>query len=284
MRLINIHTGQMKTFLGSDRPPYAILSHCWGTEEVSFNACTAALNNGGQLPNNKVTQFCAYLRSGSSQSTIPKAITWAWIDTCCIDKESSSELSEAINSMYNWYQDSWESIAYVQDVTAAPCAEGCRSRCQECIATLRQFEESRWFTRGWTLQELIAPQKLIFVNNNWQNFGSGATIVPRIELPMSQIIERVIRVPLILLEDPDQLVDYSMAQRMSWAATRDTTRSEDQAYCLIGLLGVNMSLLYGEGGQAWIRLQHEIARTWNDESIFAWDLDDIDEQPLLTSI
>ena len=183
---------------------------------------------------------------------------WIWIDTCCINKDSSTEVSEAINSMYQWYRNAELCLAYLRDVSSKP--EGSTGPTYE--AFLFEFRDSEWFTRGWTLQELLAPPEVVFVSNQWQPIGTRngyATLI-------SDITN--IHCDAILHQSSPK--KWSIASRMSWASRRRTTRVEDEAYCLLGLFEINMPLLYGEGRRAFKRLQEEIIRTEDDESIFAW--------------
>lgn len=182
---------------------------------------------------------------------------YVWIDTCCIDKTSSAELSEAINSMFAWYQEAKVCYAYLFDVPDRP------------------LKASRWFTRGWTLQELIAPREVIFYDGNWRNLGDRTSLGPR--------ISQCTRIPESILSGEKDLDTFSTAQRMSWAAERQTTRVEDRAYCLMGLFGVNMPLIYGEREAAFIRLQEEILRISEDHSLFAWKSSDTRAGLLATS-
>ena len=169
-----------------------------------------------------------------------------WIDTCCIDKTSSADLSEAIDSMYGWYEKAQVCYVYMADVLAS----------NEYLP----FRESRWFSRGWTLQELLAPWTVVFYDRNWNDIGTKWGLIDEISLRTGITHQ--------------QMIDHTrvnIAAKMSWAATRRTTRLEDTAYCLMGLFDINMPLLYGEGSKAFIRLQHEIMLMHEgDESIFAW--------------
>jgi hypothetical protein len=176
---------------------------------------------------------------------------YVWIDTCCIDKERSAELSEAINSMYRWYKEAQVCIAYLADV---PSEDSPRS-------LYSALAMSRWFTRGWTLQELIAPPTVKFYGRDWREIGT--------KWSLQKIISEVTGIPVEVLTTGD-LRDISVAQRMSWASRRETTRHEDLAYCLMGLFDVNMPILYGEGERAFTRLQEEIINISNDHSLFAW--------------
>ncbi|KAK2776372.1 het domain-containing protein [Colletotrichum kahawae] len=194
---------------------------------------------------------------------------YIWIDTCCIDKSSSAELSEAINSMYQWYQGAGICYAFLSDVSTSNTG---RAR-QE--ATIRS---SRWFTRGWTLQELIAPRKMEFYSAEWDFLGrkAGSRINSfSSNLVGSRILGEITGIDERVLDGSLGPQDLSVATRMSWAALRQTTRVEDLAYCLLGLFSVNMPLLYGEGARAFVRLQEAIMREIDDQSIFAWTKNDL---------
>lgn len=174
---------------------------------------------------------------------------WAWIDSCCIDKTSSAELSEAINSMFLWYRESQVCYAYLSDV---PSIEG-----RDEHTTKLNLGQSKWFTRGWTLQELLAPEYVIFYDENWTEIGTKASL--------SDIIEKRTGI-----KDLTSWEEACVAQKMSWAAYRETTRAEDLAYSLLGIFRVYMPPLYGEGDNAFQRLQLEIINKSDDESLFAW--------------
>jgi hypothetical protein len=248
MRLLNTDTLEFTEFFKP--PPYAILSHRWGAEEVSFND-----NESGRsretLGYQKILSCCHFARQRSHE--------WVWIDTCCIDKRSSAELSEAINSMWEWYSKAQECYAHLSDVTSLG---------QDKPLHTDSGTPSAWFTRGWTLQELLAPQKVIFCNSDWQVIGQRADPALLAE------ITKITSIPSRCLQSHFSLSNASVAQKFSWASKRITTRTEDTAYCLLGLVGVNMPLLYGEGDKAFLRLQQEIIRQSDDESIFAWYIPD----------
>ncbi|TBU53257.1 hypothetical protein BD310DRAFT_164073 [Dichomitus squalens] len=175
-----------------------------------------------------------------------------WIDSSCIDKTSSSELQEAINSMYPWYGSAHTCYAFLSDVPSSTHVKVKGSA----------FRESRWFKRGWTLQELIAPPWIVFLSSEWKVLGTKDGLV--------DVIHEITLISRRILRHEDSLDTASIAQRMSWAAGRQTTRVEDQAYSLQGLLGINMHTLYGEGEQAFRRLQEEILTRYPDQSILAW--------------
>ena len=182
---------------------------------------------------------------------------WVWVDTCCIDKRSSAELSEVINSMYRWYENSSVCYAYLHDVP------GTSFPTQSDKVKYPNFNGwPEWFSRGWTLQEMIAPRNLQFFNKDWNPIGDKAKL--------ARILENITQVSQYILTRGLSGHRPCVAQIMSWAADRTTTRVEDRAYSLMGLLDVNMPMLYGEGQKAFHRLQLEIIRTSNDQSIFAW--------------
>jgi hypothetical protein len=242
MWLINTESIELEFFSDPNIPPYAILSHTWGDQECSFQEFTHGLakEKSGYI---KVIHAIELAKSERQK--------YIWIDTCTIDKTSSSELSEAINSMYNWYSNSSVCYVYLADVS---------SQSSDAIDALRN---SRWFTRGWTLQELIAPKNLKFYSMEW-NFLYHMEAI-------RYYIHQITRIPMELLwSQKPPLYSYSVAQRMSWASMRQTTRVEDMAYCLMGIFNTNMPLLYGEGNKAFMRLQEEILKGSSDETIFAW--------------
>nr|VWO95729.1 Alcohol dehydrogenase 1 [Ganoderma boninense] len=178
---------------------------------------------------------------------------WIWNDTCCIDKTSSTELSEAINSMFLWYSLAEVCFAYLGDVDS-----GCQLDAPDSA-----FRTARWHTRGWTLQELIAPFFVIFVSRDCKTIGNKRELAP--------LLEEITGVRQQVLTGEMHYSVASIAERMSWASERSTTRVEDEAYCLMGLFNVHMPTIYGEGRQAFQRLQQEIMKQSIDTSLFAWD-------------
>jgi hypothetical protein len=201
------------------------------------------------------------------------------VDPVCIDKDSSAELSEAINSMYTWYQKARICYAYLSDVQA-DCskdlnlvAEELAQPDHEYSTQTTQFASSRWFSRGWTLQELLAPEILHFYSDSWTLLGTRESL--------HRLVSVITGIDTAILLNPVHIHDpfVSVAKKMSWAAHRNTTRLEDRAYSLLGIFNVNMPLLYGEGRKAFTRLQEEILRTSDDESIFAWDYNWMASEP-----
>ncbi|PVH85906.1 HET-domain-containing protein, partial [Cadophora sp. DSE1049] len=245
MWLINTTTLQLEMFTGSRNiPPYAILSHTWGKDkdEVTFKEMVPGVESSQTAEKDgfkKIKMTCSLART-------QHILDYAWVDTCCIDKSSSAELSEAINSMFKWYQQADVCFAFLEDL----------EHDSENLAACR------WFSRAWTLQELIAPERMQFFDQTWANRGDKHTLCSEIA-PISGISKGVLTGRLSLVEVP-------IAIRMSWASLRQATREEDLTYCLLGIFDVNMPMLYGEGAKAFVRLQLEIIKESADMSIFAW--------------
>lgn len=254
MRLLDTSSLQFKEFTTVPDRRYAILSHRWGKDEVTFKEFRKGTNEVKRRTGyRKITEFCSFARK--------RGFRWAWIDTCCIDKRSSAELSEAINSMFMWYRMSGECHVLLSDYRDS-------------------FRDCAWFSRGWTLQELLAPEAAVFCTAKWEIIGHkhkhrlclcksresrgpyGSDLVPS--------LARHTGISEKYLSRKASRFDASIAERMSWASRRKTTREEDQAYCLLGLFDINMPLLYGEGAGAFQRLQREILQISDDTSIFCF--------------
>ena len=199
----------------------------------------------------------------------------AFHNTCCIDKRSSAELSEAINSMFKWYRRSALCYVHLVDVEFSDPELSLKRQSEETFwhasdgwASLRdRFNKSSWFERGWTLQELIAPKHIVFYDSHWNEIG-----------PLRNIRKDVAKVTGIeesyLHHRFGSIRWPSVSTRMSWVSRRHTSREEDLSYCLLGIFDINMPLLYGEGAEkAFIRLQTEIMKNSDDESLFAWTSD-----------
>jgi len=235
---------------------YAILSHRWTKQEVDYNE-VVELAKMDKEERTEIRQRDGYRKILQSCEQAKKdGYKWLWVDTCCIDKRSSAELSEAINSMYRWYENSRICYAYLHDLHGP----------FPIVMDDGRYPKSKgwpeWFSRGWTLQEMIAPNNVQFFNRDWHPIGDKRSLSP--------ILEEITRVPQHILKEGLSSNRPCVAQIMSWAANRTTTRVEDRAYSLMGLLDVNMPMLYGEGKKAFQRLQLEIIRTLNDHSVFAW--------------
>ncbi|KAI1451222.1 HET-domain-containing protein [Annulohypoxylon moriforme] len=252
MRLINTENYQLEEFFGDQIPPYAILSHTWEKGEVTFqdwqNIDSKSIRKKPGFK--KITETC--------RQAVKDGFDWLWVDTNCIDKTSSAELTEAINSMFVWYQEAQICYAYLQDVPSTGLHKG---------EIMSSFKKSRWFGRGWTLQELLAPKEVVFYTRDWMRIGSKAG-------SLTSKIAEITGIDETYLEGSTALSASSVAKRLSWMATRKTTRVEDIAYALLGIFDINMPLLYGEGMKAFTRLQHEIIKSSSDHTIFCWTWDD----------
>lgn len=238
MQLVNTLSLDLQDFALQEIPPYAILSHTWSEDEVTFqDMASESPNRTLKKGYVKILETCRLARESN--------IKYAWVDTCCIDKSSSAELTESINSMFGYYQRAKICFAHLEDLPLGSMDIG----------------SCRWFTRGWTLQELLAPTEIEFFNKAWKPVGSKSSLI--------EAIHQATRIPGSALTQEYELQTFCVAERMSWAAKRKTTRSEDIAYSLLGIFDVNMPLIYGEGEKAFLRLQEEILKRKNDLTVLA---------------
>ncbi|KAI0437127.1 HET-domain-containing protein [Xylaria telfairii] len=264
MRLINTRSLDLEEFVGREIPGYAILSHTWQDEEVTFKVWQK--NRGSAVKTtgyNKIVAACHQAREDN--------LDYLWVDTNCIDKRSSAELSEAINSMYAWYRNSKRCYVYLADFIRSECSH-LKATPDHTISPspfvgMEQLHRSKWFTRGWTLQELLAPETVIFFDRNWQQIGNKRTPAFR-----KKICE-ITGIDNEYLSEPCRIPAACVSEKMSWLSLRTTTRVEDLAYCMLGIFEINMPLLYGEGDRAFLRLQEEIIRISNDQTIFCWHME-----------
>ncbi|KAJ8127443.1 hypothetical protein O1611_g6192 [Lasiodiplodia mahajangana] len=260
MRLLNTDSLVVQDFSGLKIPPYSILSHTWGKDECLFQDLREATEP-------KKAGFTKIKRA--AQKARDDGFNYIWVDNCCIDKSSSVELSEAINSMYQWYKAAQVCYAYLVDIPTSSSVvhrQVDRSTVEEPLAfdTHGLFRKSRWFTRGWTLQELIAPSMVEFYASDWTEIGTKSSLRHEISTITSIEVE--------ILHGRKHPSECNVAERMSWAAHRETSRIEDEAYCMMGLFNVHMPLIYGEGQKAFLRLQEEIMKTTEDYSLFTWGM------------
>lgn len=340
MRLLRTHGSQKEDWLPvlceSRGQIYAILSHCWlpnPNHEVLFRDIEtiddrdeqADASNTEDLDDIDLIRNPAYIGRppfrkpgyhklrGAAQTAHRHGYRFLWVDTCCIDKSSSAELTEAINSMWQYYSQAAHCYAYLEDVVAEKLDQTpARARAympdparaqvltqshpfavfmkdgwwnlqpfppadrERLISIEAQFRTSRWFKRGWTLQELLAPSLVKFYDRSWTPLCDKDVQWP--------LIADITGISKDVLLEPANLANSCIAQKMSWASKRSTTRPEDAAYCLLGLFDVAMPMLYGEGKKAFLRLQHEIIKQSDDRTIFAWrDMDNITSSGILAS-
>ena len=216
----------LKDFKKDEIPPYAVLSHTWGSEEVSYKELVG--KSGREKAGIQKILFC-------KEQAARDGLQYFWVDTCCIDKRNPSEVSKAINTMFRWYRDATKCYVHLSDVSASK---------DSMINSLSspvwepEFRKSRWFTRGWTLQELLAPTSVEFFSVQGQRLGDKKSL--------EQQIHEITGIPVAALHN-HPLDEFSILERMTWASKRQTTEEEDEAYCLLGMFGVTMPLVYGEG-------------------------------------
>jgi Heterokaryon incompatibility protein (HET) len=236
MRLLNVHTKTLQEFRREAIPNYLILSHTWAFDphdEVLFQDIITKKYQKKGAWNTKLNGFCEEAKTRGYQ--------WVWIDTCCIDKASSAELQEAINSMYQWYHRADMCLVHLTDVMIP-----LNPKILE-----RTLGRPKWFSRGWTLQELVASRNVEFFDSSWRRIGARSEL--------SLWIYRLTGIPHSVSKGYEDPRSYSLADRVAWAEGRETTRSEDLAYSLLGLLDISMPIIYGEGKvRAFRRLLREI--------------------------
>jgi hypothetical protein len=241
MRLLRLNNGDLSLTkdLITDIPLYAILSHTWGDdeEEVTFKDLTEG--SGKTKSGYRKIQFCGEQAASDS-------LEHFWVDTCCIDKSNNAELSEAIISMFRWYRNATKCYVYLADVSISS-----QDLTNQSFQSWEQaFRKSRWFTRGWTLQELIAPPLVEFFSVECKLLGDKKSLERQVHEVTGIAIQALQGSPLSR---------FSVTERRSWAKSRETKREEDKAYSLLGIFNVNMPPLYGEGiDSAFRRLQEEI--------------------------
>ncbi|KAH8886093.1 hypothetical protein GQ53DRAFT_785224 [Thozetella sp. PMI_491] len=228
--------------LAVDPVPYAVLSHCYEPGDILFvdlNSISAASSGKGIA---KLRDACRVAKSWG--------LDWLWVDTVCTDRRSSAEQSEAVLASFRWLRDCQVCIVYLGDVSQAK---------EDVHGQLRL---SRWMQRCWTLQELIAPQNVQFYDQQWTLIGTKKSLLP--------LLSEITSIDIAILEDAGSLPDFSVGQKMSWAACRKASTIEDQAYSLLGIFDVSMPVLYGEGPKAFIRLEEEIMKDTDDLTLLAW--------------
>ncbi|KAL1871127.1 hypothetical protein Daus18300_004872 [Diaporthe australafricana] len=262
---------------------YAILSHRWVGPEITFDEIARhapSLREAGEKHRMKSPQLdkirgaCAVARG--------QGLRWMWIDSCCINKSSATEEAESINSMFKWYHGARVCVTYLSDVRSGVSPDppeyqavepsgGAKKDMPPAEKTSdRVFQRadrdapSEWFSRGWTLQELLAPHDMDFYDMDWKYLGTKASLAPQ--------IQQVTGIDAEYLTGARDFRKACIATKMSWMAGRTTTRAEDIAYSMFGLFNIVASPQYGEGPRAFMRLQHALLFLKADESIFAWKM------------
>jgi len=259
MRLLNTTTYELCDNPQADGKyaEYAILSHRWRNQEITYATLDSRALHNGTLENasaRKVVAACARARQ--------QGLDWIWIDSVCINKGDSAELSEALNTMLKWYRQAKVCYTYLDDVVARATKPD-RNTFKSCLPErVARGADSEWFERGWTLQELVTPRHLEFLDREGQFIGT--------KHDLAGIVSVITGIDAVYLIGKAQVRDTSVATRMSWQSARITTRVQDLAYSMLGLFGVFLNPTYSEGMNAFRRLQYAIIEQSDDESIFAW--------------
>lgn len=242
---------------------YAILSHRWVGQEITFNQIKAHVAELKSRKPQATLQLEKIRRSCETAQSL--GFDWIWIDTCCINKTSATELTESLNSMFSWYREAKLCITYLNDVKR-PESSAKSDYSDQGIPTHFKKENSRepsvWFSRGWTLQELLAPREMRFYDMNWSDLGTKAELVNE--------LKEVTGIEARYLRGGNTFRSACIATKISWMAERTTERVEDMAYSMLGIFGIYMAPQYGERELAFVRLQQELLSKSTDESLFAW--------------
>ncbi|CAJ0554667.1 Ff.00g131800.m01.CDS01 [Fusarium sp. VM40] len=247
-RFINVETIQLHTFSAGDvrlgaRFEYATLSHTWGQHEATYQEWDDAQTRQSDGIK-KIRDACKVVKESLG-------LQWLWIDTCCINKADEDEVYQAVNKTFSLYQGSTVCLAYLSDVPTANTDNN------ELLSS--QVRNSRWFTRGWTLPELLAPKQLIFYAADW-------TVLGQRDDSLAELISEVTNIDQAYLSGRRDVQQASVSKRMSWMSNRRTTRAEDMVYCMLGILDIEMDIHYGEGkGEAMGRLIEEIEQKARDK-------------------
>jgi hypothetical protein len=246
MRLLEVRadsTFSLVNFVGCRIPCYAILSHTWEPNNQEVTLQDFVNGNEKTKAGYKKIRFCG-------EQAQRDGLQYFWVDSCCIDQSSSADLSKAINSMYHWYRNAARCYVYLSDISAR------KDNSSSQLSWESLFTQSRWFTRGWTLQELLAPLSVDFFSQEGIWLGDRKSLEPQVHQATGITIQAL---------QGNTLSHFSVEDRMGWATKRKTTVEEDQAYCLIGLLDISLPIIYGEGKtRAFRRLKEEVDKISND--------------------
>jgi hypothetical protein len=227
----------------NDIPVYAILSHTWGADDQEVTFKDMIDGSGKSKAGYQKIRFCG-------DQVVRDGLRYFWIDTCCIDKSNHSELTEAINSMFCWYHGAARCYVYLSYVSIH---DSHGDTMTSAFLDESAFSKSRWFSRGWTLQELIAPLWVIFFSREGIRLGD--------KVSLEEQINKITGIPIDALQG-SPLSYFSIDDRISWTKYRETTREEDKAYSLMGIFNIHMPLIYGEGRKgAFVRLHDEIEKS-----------------------
>lgn len=245
-------------------PAYAILSHTWGDDddEVTYDDMihgTAESKAGGY----RKIRFCG-------EQAARDGLRYFWVDTCCINKADAIEVQKSINSMYRWYKDAAKCYVYLSDVSMSDERASSASE----IDFESALRSAKWFTRGWTLQELLAPSSVEFFSTDHARVGDKHSL--------ERLIHQRTGVPVEALRGYDQ-TRFSVDERISWAEKRETKHEEDLAYSLLGIFGIFLPLIYGEGkDNAFRRLRKEVSQSIHSQEFRSLSISGTRDQPSFT--
>ncbi|KAL2106812.1 hypothetical protein VUR80DRAFT_6186 [Thermomyces stellatus] len=247
MRLLHTRTLNLEQFYDlQTRPHYVVLSHTWEPGHLNYADLTDRRERALSGPGSALVHHACDV-------ALKLGYEYIWIECICVDGSSTAEVSEAVNSAFRWFQKAAVCLVYLADLPAgSPNDDTSWRRCE-------------WWTRAWTLPELLAPSTVHFYDKDW-NFRGTKT-----SPPLLGIIARITTVSEDVLRDGSLIPGVSVAKRMSWASTRKARRVEDRAYSLLGIFGVHMQAIYGEGAESFKRLQDEILKDTRDVSLLAWE-------------
>ncbi|KAJ1323666.1 HET domain-containing protein [Microdochium nivale] len=193
-------------------PPYAILSHTWDHgHEVTYDDMLAG--TGHSKRGWRKIRFC-------ERQAPQDSLSHFWVDSCCIDKANHGEMHGALGAMFAWYRDAHVCYVYLTDVKTTAESDLLRSR---------------WWTRGWTLQELLAPRDVRFFARGGQYLGDKATL--------EDVIRRRTGIPAAALRGAP-FDSFTIEEQLSWLGNRQTTYPEDLYNCLVGILGDSLARRY----------------------------------------
>ncbi|KAG1875820.1 hypothetical protein F4604DRAFT_1581727, partial [Suillus subluteus] len=240
---------------------YAVLSHRWlpDNQEPLYHQVSKEPKEVADGPGwKKLERFC-------HTAKVVHNCEFAWSDTCCIDKPSSSELEESIRSMFRWYRNSHVCIAFLSET-----ADLAALQLQETGKSGEKAVDA-WFERGWTLQELIAPLQIKFYGANWKPLIQGSTN-DRNNRDSKVIMEKISTLTDIHMDDLESFTPGidRVPEKMLWASRRRTTRIEDRAYSLVGIFDISIMIVYGEGKRAFFRLIEEVIKRYDKWDVFLW--------------
>jgi hypothetical protein len=226
-------------------PPYAILSHTWGADAEEVTFADLARGGGKHKPGYEKIRLCG-------KQAQRDRLQYFWVDTCCIDKSDKAELSLAIRSMFRWYQNATKCYVYLSDLSAKNKEAGDLST---EFTWEPAFRSSRWFTRGWTLQELLAPSVVEFFSQEWERLGD--------KISLNSLINKTTGIPHQVLEE-GTFSQFDVNERLRWKGDRKTKLREDMAYSMSGICDADIAPVYGEGEEEAFRRLHDEIRKLKD--------------------